>query len=425
MSSKLNHLLNQSINLDVVACYLKYGLLPPPGNKGFFTDEYISTYDFINLSRKNESDYNDILLVLKSICIQIVKQAKTEDRAIVLMLTSGLDSRLLYNVFFDLIKNEYDLDNFYNVTGDISGWDGRYSEAEKIKDNWEDLPINHKIIDVNLDDFESNVSRCNDMINRPINGLVSVVLERVYHYISKTWKNPLVISGLGDGIFFNTGGQQFLNKNADLNASMGLHVFSSDGTVASYGDYLTKRWSNVASKKLIKTKEIKVFPYLNLYERYIHHQQFFAKGPKVNWENYGYSNYYKLELKCPYQENKLLESLMNLPTGLLYDGRYKTVVLVLLEILEGKIPLKGISVTSPQRELLVSTYKDKVYGLIEISVLVGIGLVSKDLIRRELDSYIDSYSTLQAEGKFEKVNSYSIWKFVSMELWLRTIIGEN
>ena len=34
--------LKKTLNMDVMACYLKYGILPPPGNKGFFAGENIS-----------------------------------------------------------------------------------------------------------------------------------------------------------------------------------------------------------------------------------------------------------------------------------------------------------------------------------------------------------------------------------------------
>ena len=90
--------LDKILNLDVVACYLKYGLLPPPGNKGFLSGEDISRYEFIDINRNAKSDYEDVLRVLKNTCTQIIKKAKLENRAVVLMLTSGLDSRLLYNI---------------------------------------------------------------------------------------------------------------------------------------------------------------------------------------------------------------------------------------------------------------------------------------------------------------------------------------
>jgi hypothetical protein len=425
MVNRPNLSLKKILNLDVVACYLKYSLLPPPGNKGLFVGENISRYEFININRNDKSNYEDILHVLQNTCTKIVKKAKLENREVVLMLTSGLDSRLLYNILIDVANKENYLDNFYNVTGDISGWEGRYSEADQLKDNWSGKPINHFIVDVDFNNFESEVKVCNNINNRPINGLVSILLKQVYKYISQKWSNPMVITGIGEGMFFSTGGDQFLEMYDNHNDEIKHQVYASDKSRLDVSDYLTVDASSAASNHFINIKEFKVFDYTNLYERFIHRQQFFSDAPKVNWENSSYVNHYDLDMYHPYINSDLLNTILNLPNELLYDGTSKSAIRGLLELLEGVKVMDGIKMTSPQREILATTYKERVYDLIETSILVNIGLVKKDLIKQEFDSYINNFEELQKENKFKEVNSYSIWRFVSTELWLRGLSKDS
>jgi asparagine synthetase B (glutamine-hydrolysing) len=417
-----NICLDKILNLDVVACYLKYGLLPPPGNKGFLSGEDISKYELVDINRTAKSDYEDVLHVLKNTCTQIIKKAKLENRAVVLMLTSGLDSRLLYNIFISVAKQENYLDEFYNVTGNISGWDGRYSEADKLKSNWDCTPVNHSIVEVDFNNFESDVRDCNMINNRPINGLVSVVLKQVYKYISQNWLNPMVVTGIGEGVFFSTGGDQFLEKYSDHNDEIKHQVYASDTATLGGSDYLTIEGSRAASRHFNNIKEFKVFEWINLYERFIHRQQFFSDAPKVNWENSSYVNHYNLEMSHPYIDSDLLNTVLNLPSELLYDGTSKSTVRNLVEHLEGVKASDGIKMTSPQREILAIVYRDRVYELIESSILASIGVVKKDLIRLEFSNYIDDFNRLEKENKFDKINSYSVWKFVSAELWVRSIL---
>ena len=49
--------------------------------------------------------------------------------------------------------------------------------------------------------------------------------------------------------------------------------------------------------------------------------------------------------------------------------------------------------------------------------------ISKKSLEKEFDQYIDEYNSNVNNKKFNKVNSYNIWKFFSTEVWLRTIKG--
>ena len=231
----------------------------------------------------------------------------------------------------------------------------------------------------------------------------------------------MVITGIGEGVFFSTGGDHFLETHDHdvVDDEIKHQVFASDKSIQNVGDYLTVDASIAASSHFSNIKEFKVFDYTNLYERFIHRQQFFSDAPKVNWENSSYVNHYNLDMYHPYIDSNLLNTILNLPNELLYDGTSKSAIRRLLELLEGVKVIDGIKMTSPQREIIATTYKGRVFDLIETSILVNIGLVNKDLIKQEFISYINNFEELQKENKFKKVNSYSIWRFVSTELWLR------
>jgi hypothetical protein len=413
------------VNLDTVSLYLRYGLQPPPGSNRFIKGQSTPKFELPDIKRDNQTDYNDVLVVLKKYIYELVQTSKLKGRPIVLMLTSGLDSRLLYNLILNEVIKNSSVNDFHTVTGNVSGYDNKYSEVEKITENWSRKPVNHSIIDVlfSVDSFESDIKHCNLINNGPINGLVSVVLEKVYCYISKTWENPLVVSGLGDSVFFATGGGDFIKDKHSNKEKIDLKIYSADSLVMSESSYLDSKWNKTSSDQLNNTKEHKVFDCNNSYERYIHRQQFFSNGPKVLWENFSYANYYKLELLCPFMGTDLLESILNLPTNLLYDGRSKTTVMALLEKCEGREPKRGITMTSPQRELLIEYFENEISNFFEESILIDIGIVDRKLIVKEVELYLDEYYSFHLKSKSDQFNSFSIWKFLSTELWFKSISG--
>ena len=82
-------------------------------------------------------------------------------------------------------------------------------------------------------------------------------------------------------------------------------------------------------------------------------------------------------------------------------------------------PISGLKVISPQREILYENRK-KILKIINTSILVEQKIIDKKKILETFNNYLaDFVKYKKSQKKFEKFNSYSLWKFLSSEIFLR------
>ena len=177
-------------------------------------------------------------------------------------------------------------------------------------------------------------------------------------------------------------------------------------------------------------------PFTNVFEptteleRFVHSQQFWVKGNRVDYENSSYSRYLSVPAFTPYRDPELLNLFINLPSRLQHDGRPKTVIRKMIKLLSGTDYPDGLQMTSPQREFLRMPGEQGGFGslvdyLIDNSILVELGVVDYAGIKGAYADYIMEYDRVSGTDEFASFTSYDVWKFFSTELWLNWKVGRS
>ena len=402
-----------SLNYDNISLYLKYGIISFPGLK--IKKEKSLKLTKIKGINFNQISYRDVLnSLLYSIDKQILKSKKKKEK-IILFLSSGIDSKFLYYIIYNSCRENKYLNNFYTLTGNIKHYDNKYSELKILRKNLKKKIHNHKVIDISYNDIEEEIIESCRINKKPINGLPIITMKKLFHYCSK-FKNKIVITGIGDPIFFNAD-NKIINKLKKLKSLQ----YTSDGIIYNENNFLTKKY-NDRSKKIFKNLKIKkLFEIKNIYHDVINKQFFYLKGPKVKNEILNLSRHFNVKIFLPFYENELIKKILGLPTNLLFNGRPKSFINEMLKNIEGSYPKQGLKMNSPQREFLFEKFEYKIKKIIKGSILQKLKIVDSKKIQSLYSSLQKEFFTKKNKKSFKNFSSYEIWKFVSTELFLRSL----
>ena len=114
------------VNFNIIALYLKYGIISFP-NLNIKKGKRLILKK-INNMKYAPNTYEDVLKCLKTIIDKRIKLSKDQNEKVILFLSSGVDSRLLYYLIYKSCKNHNYLKNFYNLTADVTIYKKKYSE---------------------------------------------------------------------------------------------------------------------------------------------------------------------------------------------------------------------------------------------------------------------------------------------------------
>ena len=321
------------VDLNNISLYLKYGIISFPNlkiKKG--RKEKLKKIKNINY---NKNSYTDVLNCLLKLIDKQIKKSKKVNEKIILFLSSGIDSRLLYHLIFNLCKtNEY-LDSFYTVTGNIKNYKNKYSEYEVLKKNFKQKIHNHKVVNIIYKNLEDEILESCYINQQPINGLPNVTMKKLFNYCSNNFKKKIVITGIGDPIFFNADNKiiKNLNKNKSLQ-------YASDGIIYKSGNFLSKKYDQISNKIFKNLKFENLFKTKNSYHEFVLKQYFYLKGPKVKNEVKNLSKYFNVKTFSPFCDNQLHKKILGLPVSLLFNGIPKSFINETLKMIEGSDPYK-------------------------------------------------------------------------------------
>lgn len=403
-----------SINLNNLALYLKYGIISFP-NLTIKKEKKKRLKKIKNINFKKNS-YDDVYNCLVFLISKQIKRSKKKNEKVILFLSSGVDSRLLYYIVYNICKNNNYLKNFYVLTGNIKSFNNKYSEFKALKNNFKQKIHKHKVIDIVFKNFEKEIIESCRINQKPINGLPAITMKKLFNYCSNHFKKKIVITGIGDSIFFNANNK--IINNLKKNKSI---QYASDGIVYKPNEFLTKKYDLVSNKIFKNLKFKKLFKVKSIYHNFILKQCFYLKGPKVKNEVKNLSKYFKVKTFSPFCETRFHEKILGLPNNLLFNGKSKSFVNEMLRSIEGREPKQGLMMNSPQREYLFEKYKNNVIKTIKNSNLQKLNVVESKKI---LASYIKlqkKYYRDKYKKSFKNFSSYEIWKFISTEFFLRSL----
>jgi len=403
-----------SLNLNNISLYLKYGIISFPNlkiKKG--KKEKLKKIKDINF---NKNSYTDVLSCLSKLIDKQIKKSKKTNEKIILLLSSGVDSRLLYHIIFNLCKTNKYLDSFYTVTGNIKNYKNKYSEYEVLKKNFKQKIHNHKAVNIIYKNLEDEILESCNINQQPINGLPIITMKKLFNYCSKNFKKKVVITGIGDPIFFNANIKiiKKLKKNKSLQ-------YASDGIVYKSNKFLSKKYNQISNKIFKNLKFENLFKTKNIYHDFVLKQYFYLKGPKVKNEVKNLSKHYNVKTFSPFCANQLHKKILGLPVNLLFNGTPKSFINETLKILEGSYPKQGLKMNSPQREFIFEKYKKNIVKIIKNSNLEKLDIVDSNKIYKLYLTQEKEYFKKKNKKIFKNFSSYEIWKFISTELFLRSL----
>ena len=401
-----------SVNLNNISLYLKYGIISFP-NLSIKKEKKRKLNKIKNINF-NKSTYNDIFNSLLNSIDKQIKKSKKNNEKVVLFLSSGLDSRLLYYIIYYACKQNKYLKNFYTLTGDIKYYGNKYSEFKVLKKNFRKKIHNHKVIDIIYNNFEDEVKESCKINQKPINGLPIITMKKLFDYCSKNFTKKLVITGIGDPIFFNADNE--IIKNLKQKRSI---QYASDGIIYRPNDFLSQKYNYISNRifKSLKFKEL--FKINNFFHEFINKQYFFLKGPKVKNEVLNLSRYFRVKTFSPFYEKDLIKKILGLPVNLLFNGVPKSFIYETLKIIDGTNPKQGLKMNSPQREFIFEKYKKNVIKIIKNSTLEKLKIVNSNKLYKSYLNQQKCFFKKKNKKTFNNISSYEIWKFISTELFLR------
>ena len=415
--SNLKNNILKKINLEAILLYLKFGLISIPGTTDFLRKKKIK---FTNIYYKKikKVSYNHLILSLEKQLTDRITFCKKKEKEIVLFLSSGLDSRLLYYVIYNLCKKLNYLNNFFTLTAETSIHKRRYSEYNVLKKIFNTKIHQNKKIVVNYNNWYHETIKSNKINKRPINGLAYISIKKLFEYSYNKFESPLIITGIGDSVFFNSNLKFFKNsKNNNFN------LFSPDYIKYTNSNYLNKFFDNLAKIKRNKIKLLKLKEKILKKKKYnfLINQQFFYKGPKVVNEHSSLARFYQCDYYSPYTDKIFYNLVLNLHSKLLFNKKSKTPVREMIKIITSKYPIEGIKLNNPQREILFKDYK-KIYNkVISNSILIDLGIVNKKALLKVYNNYLSKFRIGIFNNDIRKISSYDLWKFISLEIFLKEI----
>ncbi len=414
--------LNEVLNKETISRYLYNGSYAKPGTNHFLNGYSYQKVKKLDISRKGISSLEEIEDQLRKNIRGILKSRIN----LSLLLTSGLDSYLIYLLLKSETNNFTSESNISLVTG---RFDSPYDEYEVLKSKTSNIEIDPTCQNIrDPDEMISLLRQAVTAARQPVNGLVACAVFKAIEIASKKFSSPIL--GTGETIFF-TSSYEFIrqvNKSDTRN-------YSADKTIQTLGNYLTENGQQLANKGNLNCSEQdeKIFDHSGELEEFIHNQQFFIDAPRVDYEVSSYCEYYNMKAFTPLRDPKILELFLRLPAEDQHDGRPKTPIRNLVERLEGSnnyINGPNLKMTSPQRECLKKGYHDGGFSelmeyFIDNSELVKMDIVNKQKIIEVYDSYKREFDESSEKGNFHNFSSYNIWKFFITEFWIDTVFGNR
>jgi asparagine synthetase B (glutamine-hydrolysing) len=411
--------LNKNINYRLLVLYLKYGYISLPGFRTIYKNKKINKWIKPPYRTNLNTTTKDCLSYLEKRCAEFVINQKKKEKKICLLLSSGQDSRLLYKLLEKAVIRYNYQKNFFCFTGKISHSNNHYDESSIIKKLWVKKPLNHHVVSINKNDFIKNIVLANKINFQPVNGLPNIIFMTCVKKIIKKFdfKKVTIVAGISDQIFFNV-----LKKQAQKQQSKKISLISAnEGTIFTNSQYLTKKFDKVSDQIFKNIKSKNFFKQKNLYLKYINQMAYNFRGPKVITEFQNIFTHFKVGSFTPFVEKKFQELILSLKTKDLHDGKHKKTFIYNANLIIDPFqkPISGLKVISPQREILYENRK-KILKIINTSILVEQKIIDKKKILETFNNYLaDFVKYKKSQKKFEKFNSYSLWKFLSSEIFLR------
>ena len=146
------------------------------------------------------------------------------------------------------------------------------------------------------------------------------------------------------------------------------------------------------------------------------------RGPKVVTEFQNIFKYFKIDYLAPFVEKEFQELILSLKIKELHDGKNKKTFIHNTNLLldPNQKNVKGLKIITPQREIIYQSQK-KIRQIINTSILIKKKIIDKKKIVKLYNRYLIDYKKYKKNKKmFAKFNSYTIWKFLSAEIFLRS-----
>ncbi len=418
----LNANIDTLVNKETISRYLLNGSYAKPGTKHFLNGFKYNNIQRFNVPRMGTSSLDEIENHLRKNVREILKKEKK----ISLLLTSGLDSYLLYLI----IKSESNDFKSDNQISFLTGrFDSPYDEHEVLRSKNKNIEINNKCHRIK-DPIEMIQLLRQAVIatNQPVNGLVAIAFFKAISLASQIKSIPIL--GTGETIFFTSSFKFIKEVNESETRS-----YASDKTILKPCDYLTDeglKLAQIGQQDLIENNK-KIFDYSGELEEFIHDQQFYIDAPRVDYEVSSYCKLFNFKALTPFRDQKLLELFVRLPSNEQHDGNPKTVIRNLIKRIEGSndyVDGPNLKMNSPQRECLRKNFKDGGFSelveyYIENSRLSEMNIVEKDKINLAYKKYVNDYDQALNNNSFKALSSYNIWKFFITEFWLDIIAGNK
>lgn len=411
---------NKNINYATLVLYLKYGYISLPGFKSIYKNKKINTW--IKPPYKTNLNTTTVycLNYLEKKIEKFIKKQKKKKKKICLLLSSGQDSRLLYKILEKKIIELNYKKNFFNFTGCITHSNKDYDEAHYIKKFWRRKPINHHVIRINQKNIINKIFKANRINFQPINGLPNIIFMSCVEKICKKFGRDKVtlVTGISDQIFFNSLKKQAISQQKKKTSM----VNANEGTIFKNSNYLKHKYDEIADKLFSNIKTKIFFKQRHFYHKYINQMAFNFRGPKVVTEFQNIFKYFKIDYLAPFVEKEFQELILSLKIKELHDGKNKKTFIHNTNLLldPNQKNVKGLKIITPQREIIYQSQK-KIRQIINTSILIKKKIIDKKKIVKLYNRYLIDYKKYKKNKKmFAKFNSYTIWKFLSAEIFLRS-----
>lgn len=310
-----------------------------------------------------------------------------------LSLSSGLDSRVLKAVMARQVER---VECFsYCFTGT------EYDECQTLLQcgpwtggTWTGTTIN-------ADDFLDQLDSLVAVMEAPVGGL------GIYGY----WLNCRTVAGCGFKVLLDGQGSD------EVFAGYRYYLADPDGGLRApdgtplESDYIHPDFAHAYAG------EPPTFPapFDDPMKNAMYRDLFYLKIPKLLRFQDRAAMSWSVEVRVPYLDHVLLESIWRVPSSTLLAGGVTKALLrqTAKERYGLDLPMPKRYVAAPQREWLKGPLKSACLDLLSQSTLADDGVVDADKLRTQYEAYAASS---------DLGNSFFVWKFVNLELWYRRFI---
>ena len=407
-----------TFNKEAISRYFFLGELY--GNEStFFKDVYHLTaatmlsLDNIKLSKEcywdkssfNEKlqyhSYSDLTDYVDDVLIESIKMHQVSDVEVAINLSSGLDSNF-FRMAMSSGTNESKLLKCYSYCFN----NDKYNECIDF-DNFDKnkFQINRTSVDSNniLDALETTIFATEG----PVGGM-GMIGFWMNMRDAKKQGIKVIMSGQGADELF-AGYQYYINSKFDKTQKS--CVLSSDGTSLGDADYIRNEYFddtfNVVNEAYFDSA-LKNSRYIDLTRK---------KIPKLMLWQDKLSMDHSIETRVPFLDHIVFESLFHIPEKYLIMGKSTKVILRDVANRYAKTDYDRYLcndtkkyMPTPQREWFKRDFYEYTMNLIEESVLHDMGMIDKLKLKKSYQNYVDDKAS---------DNSYFIWKFVNLELFMR------